>query len=732
MNFAEKNVADESCLKKIIASFLLKLQVIHQVPVAVCTINEIVTDFNEIHHLSVQNIFESVQQICAKYKISEDICCEISKNIHDDYPFYKLTNSVLSANETDIIGERGELSSQFLRNKYVKNNFPYVRPLEVELGYRDGKHRTFMYISIPSVLRELLLKTDVLSFLVDTESNNSEFYINFRSGSVFKENPLLQTETCCIVIGLYQDDFETVNPIGSSKKLHKICAFYWVMLNVPYEKRSTLYTIQNCILCKSADVKYFGLESVLKPLLRDLRDLETVGVYVDLLGKDVKGVLGHVSADNLGAHTIGGFYESFNVSHFCRFCLIDKGDLQNVPALNKKDFRYRTKENYSFQIQRIFENPELSQLYGIKKGCALNESLEYFNIVEGLPPDICHDLLEGIVPYEIALCLSKFIRDRYFTLSDFNNTVVNFPYKRKDSVNKPQVISNQFISKKTIGGNATENRTLLRLLPLLIGEKIPVDDPAWEMLLLLKRIVEICFAPVVHESEISFLDCQIHDHLTLFHHTFPNSKILPKHHFVQHYPEMIKKFGPLVKCCTIRFEGKHKYFKSVVKQVKCFKNICKTLSEQHQLSQACYLASPKLFKPEIVFSEITPLLINSLLDYQNTAISSYFDFGDNLHVTGKISIDSVDYVSEQFLAYGKDVIPQFGKINLIILRKGLPYFLLLCYTVRYNDHLGDFEGEKTENVKIVRLVECIDKFPLNSYVFKGREVIPLKHWLSVS
>lgn len=47
-----------------------------------------------------------------------------------------------------------------------------------------------------------------------------------------------------------------------------------------------------------------------------------------------------------------------------------------------------------------------------KKEYALNK-LQYFRVNSGLPPDIAHYLLEGIVPYEIVLCLNIFIEQKY-------------------------------------------------------------------------------------------------------------------------------------------------------------------------------------------------------------------------------------------------------------------------------------------------------------------------------
>ena len=40
-------------------------------------------------------------------------------------------------------------------------------------------------------------------------------------------------------------------------------------------------------------------------------------------------------------------------------------------------------------------------VYGVKRQCALTAKLKYFHVLSGYPPDVLHDLFEGI-----ALCLS--------------------------------------------------------------------------------------------------------------------------------------------------------------------------------------------------------------------------------------------------------------------------------------------------------------------------------------
>ena len=91
------------------------------------------------------------------------------------------------------------------------------------------------------------------------------------------------------------------------------------------------------------------------------------------------------------------------------------------------------------------------------------------------------------------------------------------------------------------------------MLPFLIGPKIPEHEPAWQVLLDLKEIVELVVAPV-HNESIAYLECKISDHRQRYRELFPIKKLLPKHHNIE---QLIRLFGHLVVLWTIRFESKH-------------------------------------------------------------------------------------------------------------------------------------------------------------------------------
>ena len=175
-------------------------------------------------------------------------------------------------------------------------------------------------------------------------------------------------------------------------------------------------------------------------------------------------------------------------------------------------FHMRDKESHDRQVQEVREDPGLARSYGVKGACPLTQNLKHFHVVNGYPPDIMHDILEGFVPTELSLCLSDLIGKHYFTLNVLNQAIRFFENTFSDRTNRPQMIGKGFSTKGTIGGNAHENWCLIRLLPLLIGHYVPEGDNTWEILMLLKDIVELAVAPRHTEETLHFLDCKIAEH----------------------------------------------------------------------------------------------------------------------------------------------------------------------------------------------------------------------------
>lgn len=71
------------------------------------------------------------------------------------------------------------------------------------------------------MLQKLLNKTDVLDKSMSEKVYVSQEYTSFADGHYFNENSLLASDEFKISLGLYIDDFEVVNPLGTSKLKHK-------------------------------------------------------------------------------------------------------------------------------------------------------------------------------------------------------------------------------------------------------------------------------------------------------------------------------------------------------------------------------------------------------------------------------------------------------------------------------------------------------------------------------
>jgi hypothetical protein len=60
-----------------------------------------------------------------------------------------------------------------------------------------------------------------------------------------------------------------------------------------------------------------------------------------------------------------------------------------------------------------------------------------FHVVEGLPPGIMHDILEGVVPFEMALVFSKLVENKCFTISELIAIILLWDYGPLDKSHKP-------------------------------------------------------------------------------------------------------------------------------------------------------------------------------------------------------------------------------------------------------------------------------------------------------
>lgn len=92
-------------------------------------------------------------------------------------------------------------------------------------------------------------------------------YKDNNDGLYFQNHPLFSQQKYALQILLYYDDFETANPLGSKKGIHKLGCIYFTIKNLPPKVNSVLMNAHLAALFYTDDLKKYGFEEILKPLM---------------------------------------------------------------------------------------------------------------------------------------------------------------------------------------------------------------------------------------------------------------------------------------------------------------------------------------------------------------------------------------------------------------------------------------------------------------------------------
>lgn len=90
-------------------------------------------------------------------------------------------------------------------------------------------------------------------------------------------------------------------------------------------------------------------------------------------------------------------------------------------------------------------------------------------------------------------------------------------------------------------------------MPLMIGDQVATDDEKWECFLLLLDILQLCTARVATTAHAGILEALISDHHHLFTRCYPNASIIPKMHYMVHFPQQITRYSEIMYYSSIAF-----------------------------------------------------------------------------------------------------------------------------------------------------------------------------------
>lgn len=387
----------------------------------------------------------------------------------------------------------------------------------------------------------------------------------------------LSGDSIVLPIALYQDEIETNNALGTHRGRGKIGTIYAVLPFLPPELISKTENIILILLYNSYKQKQVPLIQIYGKVVEELLFLEATGITIETENGSVNlrfSLIGMVG-DNLAIHGAMGFTMSFSANHSCRFCLATNDDYESI--LKYTDCTMRTEETYNDSLKAI----KCSET-GIA-GLSVVSDIKSTTTLELLVVDLWHDLLEGDCQYDLGLNFNEFLKLPNFDRQLMNKRLGEFVYFEDDIQSKPVKITDAHVRDKVVKMSASEMLCMFRNIGLLYGHLIPIGNNHWKLTLLLKHIIEVAMATVVYDWLPDYFASCISEYLNLRRELFPNS-CKTKHHLLVHYPQVMKKFGPLKPLGTIRCESKNHDIKVPSKNSRNRLNNEKNLAIKNQLA----------------------------------------------------------------------------------------------------------------------------------------------------
>lgn len=453
-------------------------------------------------------------------------------------------------------------------------------------------------------------------------ARDDNYLEDFCDGSVYRNHDIFSSSPLALQIIGYYDELEISNPLGAYVKRNKVGVVFLMLANIPPKFRSRLNAINLAIVAKFTDVEKYGINEILKPFVQDLNILSSRGINVtiDNVIRNYKGALLAFVADTAASHLVGGFKKSVGSAYrMCRTCMATTDSFK--VNFNSNDFQLRSTTVHLTHCSQLSGplKEHNSKVYGICERSILLDVKHFSMCNWGLPHDIMHDLFEGVVQYEIKLLILYCIKTKLFSLTSFNERLLKFEYGYSEVADKPVPLTTQHINSKDgkhIRQGSAQTWLLARILPFLIASDIPESDNNWSCFIKLLKIIDICLATVTSPDLCAVLKVLIEEHHLLFTQLYPDWTVIPKMHYMLHYPEQILALGPLIRVWTMRYEAKLCLMKTGGR-LSNFKNIAQSVSCRHQHWMCYELSSNGIFSASL---ECGPIHMSNTLNHQSLTV----------------------------------------------------------------------------------------------------------------
>ena len=704
---------NEESFAKESAAYLLRLETEKKIPIK--TIDEIVLNTNKLIELSIDAAKNQIKRIVPnEYHQMVDQSQHIS-------PFH-------------------DLQTRHMREKFYLEKCGLVLPKNAVMGHSISKKNGHLikvsnfgyYIPFKALLQTLLSLPEVSQCVAsDHICHDDDTKRDICDGLYYKYHPVFSDSHSALQIILYADDLEITNPVGTHTKKHKICAFYFTLGNLYPEHRSQLSSIFLLAIAKTKYVKKHGINALLRDFITTINQLSSTGIEFTINNeqKCIKGALIMVQGDTPAAQWLGGFKEGVAFAHMpCRTCKIDQNELKHV--FSDSNFRNRSFEEYT-EMCSALEDSNLtmksrkfwSKMWGINQRSVLAK-VSHFDVCKCIVHDPMHVLLEGVLPYELALFLHHAICDnKWFSLNWLNGALQSFPYQSSELLDKPEIIQRKDIVlevklKQTSGSMLT----MCAVLPFVIGSKVPLNDCKWMNVLSLLQITHMCLSPVVTDTSTNDLRRLIQQHNNQFKIDYPKASIIPKLHYLCHMPDQMENFGPSKYHMCMRFEAKHAFFTNF--KWRNFRNLPKSMSTKHQ-KWLCYQMLNTSGGPNCSFlyagdevKEGSELDVTDLpVRHSQLIVRHVNEQLETVYMTPGVKILGVEYRPGCILhlGYDEDLFPKFNYLERVYVIDQEKLFLVRCVNlVELNPHINSYRIEVSNESNIIQYRDMYVPFPLHA------------------
>lgn len=502
-----------------------------------------------------------------------------------------------------IMREWSKCTTEYKRTKEIRNDKHYVSATKKAIGIRWEKKldqdsmKTKLvqlqsiceYVSIIDTIKSLFLRKEFMDMFFEGEhKHNCEpgVYKDVCCARLYQNSEFYKNNINALQIQLLTDDFEICSPLQSKAGIHKVCAYYFRILNLPKKYLSRINNIYLIALCNVKDIKSGeeGHNKLLEIIVSEIKSLEENGIYVGPNSEILlKGSIINLCSDNLGFNTAFGLVESFNATYFCRFCIASNKECKTLTK--EIESKLRTVRNHRINLEHICKDEaNYIKSSGLKHECKLNE-LQNFHICTNIAADIMHDINEGLIPFILKKLFTFVIDNKILTAEQLCDRICYYDYGK---LNKSNVPSNLSSEKKNLGLNASQLYCLIIHTPFILykfKEKLS-SSIVWISMELLRQIMQIIYSSNILEGHVIELESLITKYLE-------NIKLIsitgltPKHHNLTHYPTIIRNMGPLTNMSMMRAESKHRYFTKIAHKTNNFININYTMTSRHQKDLIC-------------------------------------------------------------------------------------------------------------------------------------------------